>query len=353
MFYINAIHHGGAERVMVNLAKQFANDGTECILVTSFVDTWEYPVDPTVKRISLYKKQIGGFIRRNLKLTSALRRLIREERPDLLITFMAEPNFRGIFACAGLKTKNLISIRNDPTREYAGHIQRFLAKTLFRKADGVVFQTEEAKEWFPKRIQKKSKVIFNQVDLRFYTTPPDEKKKQIVTTGRLVPQKNHKLLIEAFCDISDQIEETLWIYGDGPLKEELSALIEERGLQNRVFLPGATKDVSTALASAELFVLSSDFEGMPNALMEAMALGLPCISTDCPCGGPRALFGDELKECLYPVNNSARLSELLLSLLKNQSKLDELGQLAKKKAEAFNPKTIFAEWNQFILSLIK
>lgn len=346
MFYINAIHHGGAERVMVNLAEQFAAIGVECILVTSFVDEWEYPVPPSVTRISLYEKMIRGFARRNLRLTASLRRLVRKEKPDLLITFMAEPNFRGLLACIGQKTKNLISIRNDPEREYPNRVSRLLAKFLFRRADGIVFQTEDAKNWFPKKIQKKSRVILNQVDERFYTTAHESQEKRIVTTGRLVAQKNHRLLIEAFADVADQIEESLWIYGDGPLKNGLSSLIEQYGLQDRVFLPGATTNVPAVLAAAEIFVLSSDYEGLPNALMEAMAMGLPCISTDCPCGGPRALM-EHSQQFLVPVGDRPALSQAILSLATDAGIREAASAANRIDAQRFRPETVFDEWRKF------
>ena len=348
MFYINAIHHGGAERVMVNLTKQFAENGNDCVLVTSFIDEWEYPVSDNVKRISLFEKEIPGALRRNVRLVWALRRLIKQEKPNLLISFMAQPNYRALVACIGLKTKNLISIRNDPNREYAGRINTFLAKTLFKLADGVVFQTEEAKSWFPQSIQNKSRVIYNQVDKRFYDTEYHEERRDIVTTGRLVKQKNHELLIKAFSMIADQIDDNLIIYGDGELREELEALIEKLGLMNRVFLPGATKDVPNTIKSAKLFVLSSDYEGMPNSLMEAMALGLPCISTDCPCGGPKMLFGELLQNNLVPIGNQKLLADQML----NNIVFCRNGQIEREISKVFEPNSIFQKWKSYIDELV-
>lgn len=348
MFYINAIHHGGAERVMVNLTKQFADNGNECVLVTSFIDEWEYQVSDNVKRISLFEKEISGVFKRNVRLVLALRRLIKQEKPDVLISFMAQPNYRALVACIGLKTKNLISIRNDPNREYAGRINSFLAKTLFKLANGIVFQTEEAKNWFPQSIQKKSRVIYNQVDKRFYDTEYHGERRDVVTTGRLVKQKNHELLIKAFSMIADQIEDNLLIYGDGELREELETLIGKLDLKNRVFLPGATKDVPNTIKSAKLFVLSSDYEGMPNSLMEAMALGLPCISTDCPCGGPRMLFGELLQSNLVPIRNQKVLAD---QMLKNLVCIRD-GQIERKISRVFEPGSIFQKWRTYIDELM-
>lgn len=311
MFYINAIHHGGAERVMVNLASEFVKNGNECVLVTSFTDSWEYSFDSRVKRISLFEKPLRNFIVRNIRLIANLRKVIKEENPDTILSFMAEPNFRSIIACCGLNVKRIISVRNDPNREYPNFLFRFFAKALFRFADHVVFQTEDAQRWFPKSIQQKSSVILNPVADEFFSTHFEGERHDIVTTGRLVSQKNHKLLIKAFAQIANMIEDNLYIYGEGELRQELETLISDLGLKNRVFLPGAVKNVADTIKSAKLFVLSSDYEGAPNSLMEAMALGIPCISTSCPCGGPRMLLNDDF---LVDVNDDVQLGDKLLKV---------------------------------------
>ena len=168
MFYINAIHDGGAERVMINLADRFARFGHEVILVTSFVDKWEYEIPSGVKRLNLCDNIPKGFLKRNLLLYRLLRKVVKCEAPDVLVSFMAEPNFRALLATRGLKTKNLISIRNDPNKEYPTKKFRFFARWLYKKADGIVFQTADAKAWFSKKIQNKSKIIYNQVNEKFY-----------------------------------------------------------------------------------------------------------------------------------------------------------------------------------------
>jgi hypothetical protein len=154
MFYINTLGHGGAERVMSNLATQFSQrDDYRCTLVTSFPSENEYPCGEKVCRISLYDKRIeGNFWKRNIKLVQKLRRLIKTEKPDVLVSFMAEPNFRALLSTVGTKTKNIISVRNDPNKEYAK--TKWMTKTLYRFTDGIVFQTQDAKDWFPKGVQK-------------------------------------------------------------------------------------------------------------------------------------------------------------------------------------------------------
>lgn len=351
MFYINSIRHGGAERVMSNLATMLSKKDNECILVTSFRGDNEYSLGDSVRRIALFEeKPRSNFLKRNAVLIRSLRKCLKEEKPDVLISFMAEPNFRAILASVGLKNKTLISIRNDPKKEYPNTVTRILAKTLYRSADGIVFQTKDAKKWFPKAIQKKSRIIFNQVDEIFYNTVYDGERHDIVTTGRLVPQKNHKMLIRAFASIADQVTDNLIIYGEGDLRDELEALIAKLHMENRIILPGVIKNVPNTIKSARLFVLSSDYEGMPNSLMEAMALGLPCISTDCPCGGPRELFGESLNKNLVAVGNESELAQMMLNVLCTQQK--EIEVKTKERAQLFLPTRIYTDWAQYIQAVV-
>ena len=346
--YINSLAFGGAERVMCNLANQFSENEYEVFLITSFQSKKEYSYAKSVRRIYLNDRKISGFLKRNVFLTWRLRQVLNTEHPDVLISFMAEPNYRAILASLGLKNKVIVSVRNDPDREYPGVLKRCLAKALFQAADGIVFQTEDAKKWFPKTIQKKSEIIFNQVDDRFYEARFSGARHDVVTTGRLTEQKNHKMLIRAFASITDRIPDNLIIYGEGNLRSELETLISERNMENRIFMPGSTADVAGAIASAKVFVLSSDFEGMPNSLMEAMAMGIPCISTDCPCGGPKLLFGDSLSDRLVPCGDEISLSRQLEALILQNAD----GNTERQLAEQFKPEKVFRKWVTYVEDIL-
>ena len=353
LFYINAIHQGGAERVMVNLANQFSEKGDKVVLVTSFEDHWEYPVSEGVERHSFEEKdfQKDGFLRQNMKWTLNLRETIKKYRPDVVISFMAEPNFRTILAAAGLKVKSFFSVRNDPNKEYPNFVYRILAKVLYLFADGIVFQTEDAKKWFSSMIQRKSEIIYNQVDQKFYECPKCDDKKGIVTCGRLVEQKNQAMLVDAFSMIADDIHENLYIYGEGELRTNLEKQIRDKKLQDRIFLPGDIKNVEEMLSKAAIFVLPSDYEGMPNALMEAMAVGVPCISTDCPCGGPLMLFRNDA-DFLVPIGNTQQMAEKIKSLLLDKDKREENAKQMKDYSQAFTPERIFKKWDEYVSMIV-
>lgn len=352
LFYINSIHEGGAQRVMLQLAGRFAAAGWRPVLVTSFVDRWEYPVPPGVERLSLEGEQIvQSALRRNLSRIRALRALIVKYRPAALISFMGEPNFRALLAARGLPVKTVVSVRNDPEREYSGRLMRMVGRRLLPLADGCVFQTEQARAWFPEALQKKSAVIMNQVSEAFYDRPAAEERNEIAAVGRLSAQKNHALLIRAFSRLPDA-GELLVIYGEGELRSELEALIERLGLSGRVLLPGQCDDIPAALGGAKFFVLSSDYEGMPNALLEAMALGLPCIATDCPCGGPASVIRNGENGLLVPVGDEQALSEAMAALLSDGELRRCLARNAKQAAEGFRPDAVFRQWEAYVVSIL-
>jgi glycosyltransferase involved in cell wall biosynthesis len=353
LFYINAIHHGGAERVMVNLANEFSRRGYTVILVTSFRDEKEYELDPLVRRESLEDSEIDqGSLKKNISRIAKLRRMCKRERPDVVVSFMAEANFRAILATRLLGVKTVISVRNDPKREYPNLAYKAAAKLLFPFASGYVFQTEDARNHFPKGIQDKSKIILNQVDEKFYNANYEGERKDIVTAGRLGKQKNQKLLIDAFAKIAgDFPEDNLVIYGDGSLRRSLSEHAAALGLQDRIIFKGVVTEIQEKIKGAKLFVLSSDYEGLPNVVMEAMTLGIPVVSTDCPCGGPRLLIDSGENGVLVPVGDAEKLGEAMKSVLGDSGFAEKLSRNARKRSLDFAPDEVFREWEQYLLDV--
>lgn len=350
LFYINAINGGGAERVILQLARHFAENGYRSVLVTSFVDEGnEYDVPQNVTRISMEQKEVKqSRLKRNISRISKLRKIIKKERPIAVISFMAEPNFRAIIANIGLQSKCIVSVRNDPNREYGGKIGRIVGKYILPYADGCVFQTEEAKSWFPEKLQQKSQVIINDVKEEFFLVNR-EKTRNIITVGRLSKQKNHNLLIDAFAKIAGKHpDQNLLIYGSGILEKKLIDQIESLGMEERIKLMGSISDVTCALEEASVFALSSDYEGMPNCLMEALAAGVPCVSTDCPCGGPRALIQNGENGFLVPVGDKDAMARALDILLSDRHISESFGKKAKERAMLFHPDRIFAQWKSFL-----
>lgn len=335
LFHIGSLTRGGAERVIAILANYFSSIGHKCIVATSYRFDNEYSLTESVERVVLTKEGQNPIVK-NVVQFYKIRKLVKERQINVVVSFMGVTNIRMLISTIGLDCRKIISVRNDPCREYSNIFLKILAKVLFNFASHVVFQTDDAKKWFPKSIQKKSSIIFNPVDESFFNIRYSGVRRNIVSVGRLTPQKNHTLLINAFASVADEIDDNLIIYGDGPLKEDLKQLVKRLGLEDRVFLPGSVPDVANNIKSARLFVLSSDYEGMPNSLMEAIAMGLPCISSDCPCGGPRMLL---------PPSQMFRVGDVsgLQKLLKNRSFFN-----ASVKREIFKMDKILEEWSSIL-----
>lgn len=355
LFYINAINGGGAERVILQLAHHFADEGYRSVLVTSFVDEGkEYEVPDNITRLSIEQEEIKqSRLKRNVSRIIALRGIIKREKPVAVISFMAEPNFRALIATVGLKTKRIISVRNDPNKEYAGKIGKLVGRHILPLADGCVFQTEDAKKWFPEKLQLKSKVIINDVKEEFFNIQRKQTQ-NVISVGRLSAQKNHELLIDAFASIVNKHpDQKLLIYGAGALEKKIRQQIKNLGLEGRAVLMGPTNNVGAALAEARVFVLSSDYEGMPNCLMEALAAGVPCVSTDCPCGGPRALIINGENGLLVPIRDKNAMSNAIDTLLSNIQYAEKIGMKAKDYALRFHPQLIFSQWKTYVEEIIQ
>ena len=349
IFYVNVINGGGAARVMVNLSSQFADKGYEVVFVTSYKAEREYLLNSKIKRIVLEENPQQSRIRRNASRIIKLRRICKQEKADFLISFMGEPNFRAVVATIGLPIKTIISVRNDPKIEYGGPLMRFVGKHILPYADGCVFQTVDAQKWFPIKLQEKSAIIYNAVKPEFYQISRSPKKGLVVTCGRLEKQKNQKILIYAIHRLKSKYPFLkLKIYGEGSQKAELTKLISDLNLQKTVILEGQTDKVGDALKNADIFVLTSDFEGMPNALMEALAVGVPCIATDCPCGGAKMLIEDGHNGLLIPVNDVEALVKAFETMLNNDELKSKISDNSRKAAKNYTADKIYQQWETYM-----
>ncbi len=343
LFYTSVLSGGGAERVLCQLANRFSINN-DVILVASYKTSNEYLVTDNVKKVYIDVSIKGKSFIRQIK---NLRKLIKNEEPDVLVSFLPHPNFKILIASLGLKTRKVISVRNDPNREYNTLFKKVLASILYRLADGMVFQTPDAKKWFPKSLQAKSRIIMNQVDNQFFETE-HILEEYYVATGRLNQQKNYPMMIRAFARFLNHYpEQKLYIYGDGK-QDELVALINKLNVGNSIFLNGPSSDIPSVLSKSKCFILSSDYEGMPNGLLEALAMGVCCISTDCPCGGPKMVIEDGVNGFLIPVGDEDKLFDVLCMIESNAVIRNQISNRAKEKATTFKPEYIFKQWDEYI-----
>lgn len=358
-FHLNCLEQGGAERVVTNLADQFAQEGYQVIIATEWYGENEFQIDSKVRRVHVglregdeRKPRLVQFMLR----VKYLRQFLKEEKPDILIPFARKALYRGLMAAYFIKIPVLISIRTDPAGHYEERSDKIQIPLLFPRADGCVFQTQGAKEFFAPRLQDNSRIILNPIHEKYIGVPePERRSKTVVQSGRLVDFKNQPMLLRAFVNVHVKHPDyDLKIYGgdsfDGT-KEILEGLIEEYHAQDYIHLMGASDSLETELTDAALFAFTSDWEGLPNALMEAMALGLPIVATDCPCGGPRTIMTHETDGLLIPVKDQQALEDGINRLIEDKELAARLGKEARKIADRANGKAVFEQWRDYIEEL--
>lgn len=351
--YINKMNGGGAERVMSVLVNELSARGHHVHLVTDYTSTNEYAISPAVSRSSMegeFKNgDRGNVVARTVRRILKLRKICITEKIDIVISFIRENNYKALIATTFLKTKNMISVRIDPASAYHTKLQAFMAKFFYSQAEACVFQTEQALQWYPQRIQKHAKVIINPIDDKFYAyEEPALRRKEIVSCGRLSTQKRFDLLIDAFAKVlPNRSEFHLTIYGDGEQREKLEKKVAEYGIESAVSLPGRNQDIGAAIHDSYTFVLSSDFEGLPNGLMEAMAMGLPIIATDCKGGGAKAIVQNESNGLLIPTGNVELMTRALDKYMGEEEFACRMGAEARKTAEQFKTKAVVDQWEAY------
>lgn len=347
VFCIPSLGAGGAERVTSILANKFVEHGYDVSIIMLSHMLCLYPLADDVQTVCLNCDDDAGmsFAKRFLTRLKKIRRAVKEIAPDVVISFMSETNIDVCLALAGIKVPIIVSERNDPETDPASKAKKLLRRIAYRKPKGFVFQTPDAQAYFSKRIQQRSKIILNPLGKAMPPRFEGEREKRIVAVGRLNKQKNFSMLIDAFAEFSKtHPDRVLEIYGEGALEEQTREYISSKGLQDKVILKGFCKDVHEKILSAEMFVMSSDFEGMPNALLEAMALGLPCISTDCPCGGPRMLIEPYENGLLVPVKDGGKLLEAMCFMADNPEKAQAMSKQAVLVRERAELDRVAGQW---------
>ena len=363
LFNCLTLEKGGAERVITTIANELIKKNDITILTLKKSDVM-YKVDNKIKILTVDKKNyhLCNKITNKLKKFSIIRlfkmkKIVLNEKPDVIISFLPEPSLRIAFLKKVSRKINkiptIISIRNDPNVEYHNFLLRKITKHLYSKINGFVFQTNDAKGYFKALLKREDNmvVIPNPINGRFLVDKyfDGERKKEIVTVGRLEKQKNHMLLIDAFYDFSKKYNDyKLYIYGDGSLKEDLKNHIKELKIGNKVFLMGQVDDVKKHIYDSSVFVLSSDYEGMPNALMEATALGIPCIATDCPCGGARDLINNNKNGILISPKCEKELYEAIVKIVDDSNLQLEFSKNGIENSKKYRIDKILILWEKII-----
>lgn len=356
IFHLNCLEFGGAERVVSTLANHMAGEGYEVIVATEWQGESEYKLDSRVRRVHVGLKESDGNrsrISKAWRRVQYLRKLILTEKPDVTVGFARKALYRSLMATLFTKEKVVIAVRCDPSEVYGSPVNRIQTFLLFPHAAGAVFQTEGQRDFFPKYIQKLSTIILNPVNDKYvYSKISEKREKTVVHSGRIVDFKNQAMIVRAFLKVHRKHPDyILKLYGsdskDGTW-ELLTNIIRENKAEEYVKLMGNSDELEKELVNASVFAFASDNEGLPNALLEAMAMGLPVIATDCPCGGPRTVISNEKNGLLIPVGDQNAMEQAMNRLIEDRNFAEQLAAEAKKITEKLNTSAIVNQWCRYL-----
>ena len=349
-FLLGNVQFGGGEKVLHTLIREFSALGHEIIVFSWNVD-WEKERQTFSHQVTLLSNPPVGIIGK-CKAVWSLYRALCTSRPDCLIVFSLALAEVGVFSAKFASVPIVLSERVDPNYLPQSTVHRTLKKIAFSMSSKVVFQTEQVRRFFSKKIQNKGVVIPNMImsdDLP--VTNPDEVRRVIVAAGRLSEEKNYPLLINAFASAALD-GYILRIFGDGPLRSELESLISSLNMQDRITLEGNVKNLLSHFVHADIFAITSSHEGMPNVLLEAMSVGLACVSADFPSGGASALIQHNINGVLVEVGNESDLKSAFERLANDTSFKNVLRKNALNILETNSKKMIIPQWISVVESVV-
>ncbi|HJV74816.1 MAG TPA: glycosyltransferase family 4 protein [Noviherbaspirillum sp.] len=337
VFLTSSMGAGGAERVATTLCNAWAERGDNVTLIATFSGGGKmfYRVSPEVEFIYLAnivgarKKTVFSYWLR----IQTLRRLIAERRPDVIVSFLPNVNVAALISSAFLGVPVIICERSDPSIYPQPWLWEFFCKLSYRFADMLTVQTEsvaaKVREIYPGLNSVRTIPNPLPAGISAISASQSGQRKTLLSLGRLSREKQIDKLLTAFAEVASVFPEwDLHIYGEGPLRSMLEGQIQSDGLEGRAILKGSTETPWRVMASADAFVMVSAYEGFPNSLLEAMGVGLPCITFDCP-SGPREITGGGRDALLVPLNDHAGLVCALEKLMGDEALRKKLGNQAK------------------------
>ena len=372
LIFIGSLTVGGAERVVVALSRYLVNQGYSVTVVTmNGMERDFYTLDDRVRRTCLgLAGENKGIVKitANIRRVMALRAVIKNEQPDVVLGMMTTEAILSILACLGLSTKVVVSERNYPDQKEVVTQWRILRKIIYGFADGHVAQTEKASQWLKEHTRSKTVVVIpNSIKWPIPSAKPvidpsellKADDKIILAVGSLSRQKGFDLLVEAFSGIcSEHPDWKLVILGEQGDKnsekhqrKKIERQVKESGLSGRVHIPGRVGNVGDWYQRANLFVLSSRYEGFPNVVLEAMVAGCPCIAFDCDTG-PRDIIENGVNGILVPAGDIKALACEMETLMKDSEVRSILGSRAVQVRERFAEDRVLGMWENLIQELV-
>lgn len=359
-FLIQRMTSGGAERATSAIASELAKRNENVEIISFDSSESYYPLDENVEIYNMELADISkaASVKRFIgciKRAFEIRKKIKSRELDVLVCMSTTMNLYGLLSTIFTKTKVVGTERNNPYKYKADKINAILKKLSALFLDGFIFQTEAASEYYAESVRRKGTVIqnavFNPLVKEIEPVPVYEKQKIIYGVGRLTAQKRFEDLIDAYALLEKKHPDyRLVIFGEGEDREKLEEKINSYSLNEKILLPGTDKNALKFVSKGSAFVLSSDYEGMPNVLMEAMAVGTPCVSTRCKMG-PEELIDDGINGLLVPVGDINKLKEAVELIIENSSLAKSISENGRNILKTNDVSAISDKWLEYLKSI--
>lgn len=356
-FVTATLTSGGSERVMSILANKMQERGYEVEIICLNDQIVFYPINDGIK---ITHVEVEAGTKSLPKKLWWFRKYIQKTQPDVVIAFMVSVYTVTLLALMGVDIPVISSVRNDPA--YSNLRKKITRKLLLPRSAHVVVQTQQIKQFFSKNIQKMTTVIYNPVNERVFETTydndnqglmmKDERQNRIISVGRLYPQKDQKTMIEAFAKVSEKHPDwKLVIFGEGPERGALELLVERLKIQDKVFLSGKSENIIDELKKSKIFCLSSIYEGMSNALVEAICVGLPIVTTK--VSGTEELIKDGENGFIVDIGDKDTMAMALTKVIEDENLRQQFAEKNKAQAVKFETNVIVDQWEEVILKVKK
>lgn len=346
-FVITDMSSGGAERV-VSLVANYFSEKHQVRLILVQDDRIDYKIHPEIEVVCLNRKY-----RKPFSIPERIFGIRRQTRDaDIVISFLWHINIYTILATRFRHQKVIISDRSDPVNELkdVSAMHRKMRDICYAMADQIVFQTEEARNFYKKRVRKLGRIIPNPItpDLPKWIGP-DRCDKRIITAGRLSEQKNLHMGIDAFFDFYQSHPEYSYvIYGEGSLRKDLEEHVAALGMSDVIRMPGFSSNIFEELSRSAIFILPSNYEGISNSMLEALAIGVPSVVTDCPAGGAKMFIKNGENGILIPVHDVKALTEGMVRLADDSEFAKKLSDNAQILRDALTSEKICGLWAEVV-----